>query len=171
MSCEEMEKVLARYASGDLSDEEKFIADVHLSACEECRESFEIYKALESGLLSRAKERPSPRAASRRIMKRLRAEESDAFISSIWTAPAIIGVVVAISILLTITLGLLGGGSTAEPQRTPGLTGLERFFAEAPDWIAGLFGGEIWLMLLVYGLIAVGFVVTGGLITLRFVRN
>jgi anti-sigma factor RsiW len=171
MSCEEMEEILARYASGDLTDEEKFIADVHLSACEECRGSLEIYKALESDLVSRPKGRSSSRAASRRIMKRIRLEEPQAFTYPLWSAPAIVGAVVAISIILTVALGLLGGGSSNAPQRIPGLTGLERIFAEAPDWIAGLFGGEVWLISAVYGAVAVGFVLMGSLMTLRFVRD
>ena len=86
-------------------------------------------------------------------------------------APAIVGAVVAISIILTVALGLIGGTSTADTQRIPGLTGIEQFFTEAPDWIAGLFGGEIWLMLLVYGLMATGFVLTGGLLALRYIRD
>lgn len=171
MSCEEMEKLLARYASGDMTDEEEFIVQVHLSACEECRESFEIYKTLESALVSHAGERPSARVASRDIMKRLRREEPQAFVFSLWSAPAIIGTVVALSLLITVTLGWLFGGSSETQQVVPGLTGLERYFTGIPDWIAGLFGGEIWLMFLVYGVMAVGFVTIGSLMTLRFVRE
>ena len=171
MRCEEMEKLLSRYASGDLTEDEEFIVQVHLSACGECRESLELYEMLESGLVSRAKERPSARAASRSIMKRIRKEEPEAFTTPIWSATAIMGAVVAISIILTVALGLLGAGSTAQPRGAPGLAGIERFFTGMPDWIAGLFGGEVWLMFLVYGLMAVGFVCAGGLVTLRYVRE
>lgn len=171
MSCKEMEKELARCASGDLTDEEEFIVEVHLSACEKCRKSFELYKALESTLVSRTGERPPARAASRSIMKRLRREEPHTFVSSFWNAPAIVGSVVALSILITAALGLLFDSSSGTPQGIPGLTGLERYFTGIPDWIAGLFGGEIWLMFLVYGVMAAGFVMLGSLMTLRFVRE
>ena len=169
MSCEEMDKLLARYASGDLTEDEEFVVKVHLSVCGDCRESLELYRALESGLVSRAKERPSSRSASRAIMKRLREVERNPFTSSPWTAPAIVGTVVALSILITLVFGLLASGSAT--QEVPGLTGWERFFTEIPDWIAGLLGGEIWLISAVYGAVALGFVVSGGLVTLRFVRG
>ena len=171
MSCKEMDRLLARYASGDLKDEEKFIVQVHLSACKECRESLEIYASLESALVSRAGERPSARVASRGIMKRLRQEEPHAFVSSLWNAPVIIGAVVALSILITTVLGLLLDSSPTAPRGTPGLTALEQYFAGIPEWIAGVFGGETWLIFLVYGAVAVGFVVLGSLVTLRFARE
>ncbi len=171
MSCEEMERLLARYASGDLTDDEEFIVQTHLSACEECRESLEIYRSLESGLLSRAKELPSSRTASHRIMKRLRKEEPHAFTPPLWSAPAIIGGVVAISIMLTVAFGLLTRGTSTTSQGIPGLTGWDRYFTGIPDWIAGLFGGEIWLISAVYGAVAIGLVVTGSLMTLRLVRD
>jgi anti-sigma factor RsiW len=171
MSCKEMDGLLARYASGDLTDEEEFIVRVHLSVCEACRESFEIYQNLESELVSRAKERPSPRSASRKIMKRLRVDEQPVFVSSLWSAPVIIGAVVAVSILLTVAFGLFTKGTSAAPQGIPGLTDWERYFMGIPDWIAGLFGSDIWLISAVYGAVAVGFVVMGSIMTLRFVRD
>jgi hypothetical protein len=171
MNCEKMEMLLARYASGDLSDDEEFIVQVHLAACGGCRDSLEVYASLESALVSRTGERPSARAASRDIMKRLRREEPHGFVSSLWSAPVIIGTVVALSILLTIVLGLLLDDSPTASQGIPGLTGLERYFAGIPEWIAGVFGGETWLIFLVYGAVAVGFVGLGSLVMLRSVRE
>ena len=171
MSCEEMEMLLARYASGELTEDEEFIVDVHLSVCEKCRESLEIYEMLESELLSRPRELPSCRAASRRVMKRLRSEEPEAFMHSIWTAPAIVGVVVALSVILTVIFGLINGGSTAGSREIPGMPGIDRYFTVIPDWISGFFGGEIWLLLAVYGLMATGFVAMGGFLALRYVRD
>ena len=169
MSCDEMDRLLARYASGELTDDEEFILQVHLSVCGDCRETLELYRMLESGLVSRAKERPSSRAASRALTKRLRVGGHRTFVSSPWSAPAIIGTVVALSILITLVFGLLADGGAA--QEVTGLTGWERFFTEIPDWIAGLFGGDIWLISAVYGAVALGFVLTGSLVTLRFVRG
>jgi len=166
-----MDRLLARHAAGDLTDEEEIIAQVHLAVCEECRESLEIYASIESALVSRAGERPSARAASRDIIKRLRREEPHAFVSSLWNAPIIIGAVVALSILLTAVLGRLLDSPPTAPQGTPGLTALERYFAGIPEWIAGVFGGEIWLIFAVYGAVAVGFVVLGSLVMLRFARE
>ena len=171
MSCKEMDRLLARYASGDLTDDEKFIVQVHLAACEECRESLGIYASLESALASRTGERPSARVASRDIMKRLEREEPHAFISPLWSAPAIIGAVVALSILLTAVFGLFLDSSPTATQGTPGLKALEGYFAGIPEWIAGIFGGETWLIFAVYGAVAIGFVVLGSLVTLRFARE
>ncbi len=171
MSCEEMDKLLARYASGDLTEDEEFVVTVHLSVCDDCRESLELYRALESGLLSRAEERPSPRAASRSVMKRLSVEKHRPFFSSLWSAPAIVGTVVVLSILITLAFGLYTQRASTTGQGIPGLTGWERFFTGIPDWIAGLFGSETWLISAVYGAVAVGFVLTGSLVTLRFVRD
>jgi len=171
MNCEEMERLVARYAAGDLSDDEEFIVQMHLAACGECRDSLEVYASLESALVSRAGERPSARTASRDIMKRLRREESHGFVSSLWSAPVIIGTVVALSILLTMVLGLLLEDSPTTSQGIPGLTGLDRYFVGIPDWIAGVLGGETWLIFLVYGAVAIGFVGLGSLVMLRSARE
>jgi anti-sigma factor RsiW len=169
MSCEEMDGLLARYTAGDLTDEEEFVVRVHLSACVECRKSLEIYESLESALDARSKERPSSRRASRAIMRRLRRDEPYAFVSSLWGAPVIIGAVVALSIILTVVFGLVGGPSSV-PQGIPGLTGWERYITGIPEWISGTLGGETWLIFLVYSAVAAGFILSGSLVMLRFAR-
>ncbi len=169
MSCDEMDILLARYAAGDLTDDEEFVVETHLSVCGECRASLEAYESIESALLARSKERPAARGVSREIVGRLRREEPRAFISSIWSAPAIIGAVVALSILFTALFALIGGSSTST-QTTPVMGGWERYFTGIPEWISGMLGGETWLILAVYGALAAGFILSGSLVMLRYAR-
>jgi len=170
MSCEDMEEMLARYASGDLTGDEAFVVRMHLSLCEECRASFEIYRSLESALDARSGERPPARGATRKIVARIKREEPHAFVSSLRTAPLIIGAVVVLSILLTAAFALIGG-SRHVPQRMPGPVAWERYIAGMPDWIAGALGGEAWLIFLVYSGLAAGFILSGSLLMLRFTRQ
>jgi len=169
MSCEEMEKLLARYAAGDLTDDEEFVVRTHLSVCADCRKSLEIYESLESALGARSEERPSARVASREIVKRLRREEPHPFVSSIWSAPAIIGAVVALSILLTVLFALVAG-SPPSTRTAPVMDGWERYLTGIPELIAGALGGESWLIFLVYSAVAAGFILSGSLVMLRFAR-
>jgi len=169
MSCEEMDILLARYAAGDLTDDEEFVVETHLSVCGECRASLEIHESIESALCARSRERTSARGASREVVKRLHREESQAFISSIWNVPAIIGAVVVLSILFTALFALVGGSSPSG-RRTLVMSGWERYFTGIPEWIAGALGGETWLIFTVYSAVAAGFILSGSLVMLRFAR-
>jgi anti-sigma factor RsiW len=63
--------LLPAYVEGDLTPEEKGRVDAHLGDCEECRESLAFFASLEKTLIERRHERPSDRAAARRIARRL----------------------------------------------------------------------------------------------------
>lgn len=170
MNCEEVDLLLARYTAGDLAYDEAATVRRHLTSCGECRASLEIYESLEAALDARSGERPAARSASRAIMKRLRRAEPRAFISSMWSAPVIIGSVVALSALLSVLFGLLGGSPRAQ-REIPSLTGWERFFTEIPELLVGTLSGETWLLYLVYSVLAAGFILAGSLVMLRFARD
>jgi anti-sigma factor RsiW len=167
MSCECNEELLARYAENDLTAEERRRADEHLAACDRCRMSLALYGSLESSLVARGAERPSDRAASRRVMKRIRREERFSFISSPRGALVIISSVVLLSVILTIVFAVLLGTSP-EPGGVPS-TGMERYVTGIPDLIAHALGGEIWVIVTVYVALALLFAAAGSL-TVKYAR-
>ena len=45
MSCEEFEDFVLAYLDGDLSDKQRFLFELHMKVCRECRDYLTAYKA------------------------------------------------------------------------------------------------------------------------------
>ena len=168
MSFECNEELIARYAEGDLTARERRRIDEHLASCERCRISLALFENLESTLAIRSAERPSGRAAARRVMKRLHRDEGFSLVTSPRGAALIIGSVVLLSVIVTVLFALFLGISP-EPSGAPH-PGIERYLTGIPDLIAEALGGETWVIVTVYGALAILFA-AGGSLTLRYARR
>ena len=62
--CERFEELLPLYIDGELSAEDAAGLTVHLAGCEECMQSLETYRALESSLDAMPGILPNSRAVS-----------------------------------------------------------------------------------------------------------
>ena len=169
MNCERIEDLLVRYAEGGLAAEERRAVDEHVASCGECRTSLELFVSLEESLVALKAERPSARASSRSILKRLRREKGQTFIISPWGAPVLIGSVVLLSVILTALFGVIL--EQPSPSGSEALfADIEAFFARIPHLIVQALGGESWLIITVYIGMALCFSAVGSLAVLRYSR-
>ena len=165
-----IEELLPRYIEGDLTAEEKRIADEHLSSCEECRDVLDLYASLERALVSFKKERPSPKKTYAAISRRL---PIDPIFSplSLLRSPAVLGTA-AVTLISILTILLREQLGTALSNFS-GLSfeSLTSSLEIVPEWIISITGGNAWMLVLIVAIETLLFSFAMGLAALRIVRN
>jgi anti-sigma factor RsiW len=170
MTDDHIEELLPRYIEGDLTSEERRAVDEHLSSCEDCSDALGLYISLEQALVSFKKERPSPRITYSRIARRLPLDPVFSPVSLL-RSPTILGsaAVALIAILTILFREELGIALT----RFSGLSfgSLSGSFETLPDWIVGISGGNVWMLVLIVALETLLFSLATGFTVLRMIRD
>lgn len=171
--CERFEELLPLYIDGELSAEDAGGVTVHLAGCEECMQSLETYRALESSLDAMPGILPDSRAVSSMVTKHLglekRSSVADIFsrMSFVWA----IAVATAALILLVSRFDYVSALMSGQESFTESAaSSLEYWTGTVSGAIADIFSqveatlsGDPWV--LVTGMIGFGLVIfTAGMV-------
>ncbi len=170
MTDDHIEEMLPRYIEGDLTSEERRIADEHLSSCADCSEALELYTSLEKALISFKRERPSPGRTYAAIRHSL-SLDPEFSPASLHRSPAVLGTaaVTLIAILTILFREQLGIALT----RFSGLSfdSLTSSLEGIPEWIVTITGGNSLILVLIVAAEILLFTFAMGYAALRIIRH
>ena len=169
MNCDRIEKLLPRYHEGDLSDTERSMAAAHIASCARCREASAVFAELERALTARRDELPRSGEIAEAVIARLALPRRHRPRLSRWILRMVPGLLALAAVLPPLAQG--GSFSGITGKLATGYSAFVAFLTAIPDLIAGTAGGEWWVLLAVYLVIAVSFSVAGSMISRKIVQG
>ena len=119
MGCEDVKDLLALYAGGDVSDNERIAVEAHLAGCPACARELAEHREVR-GLLGGLREGDAPRGSIEAVWTRVAAEVLPArpprAAWMAWTLRAAAALVIGVALGHTVS-ALVGGGRVAAPEQ------------------------------------------------------
>lgn len=170
MNCNEIEELMPRYMEGDLSEADRCSIESHLASCAGCRESLEIFTALERSLVNLKAAAPAWKMAEARLVREAGLAKRRSIAGFVFTSPVMAGLSF---IAIGVAFMLRGNAILSVLQSL-----LARFAFSLGDleqiggrWLAAFAGVDLAMLIGIYGLTLLAILAATRLLVLRFARK
>jgi predicted anti-sigma-YlaC factor YlaD len=170
MKCEEIEKLLPSFVEGQITEEEKMAVEFHLSECPLCRESYKRYILLEELLPALKENLPPSQIIADSVIERLNLKRRRSHITRLLNVPAAASFFMIILSLFTLIYHNLIFKVTISFGEK--ITSLFTYYSDNFSiWITEIYAGYFWPAFILFALLNLLIILSGGMIALRYIRE